>query len=113
MPAIKSKCEFCGKRYWASRKDSRFCKELCRCANKRENSKFQVSDIPKSGVPGVTFNRFISRWEVRIKMQYDTRRKYVGAFKQLAEAIAFQNELESSPPGPSDPKLCTTISGAH
>ncbi len=54
-------------------------------------AKLDIFDIPKSNIPGVVFNRYRKRWEVRIKE--DEHWKYVGSFKELEMAIVFQKEV--------------------
>ena len=89
--AGKVACAWCGKKFWACRRDSKWCSEQCRYRNRQENAKFARSKIPRSGLAGITFNRFRERWEVRIKE--GMRWKYVGAFGTLEASVAFQREV--------------------
>lgn len=67
MPATKKRCEFCGRKYWACRSDAMYCGEKCRYRARDEENrlKMSVSEIPRSGIPGVTFSRYRMRWEAR------------------------------------------------
>lgn len=58
-----------------------------------ENAKFSIPTIPQSGIPGITFNRTMQRWEVRVKFSGETKRKYVGARKNLSDAIALMGQI--------------------
>jgi len=91
MPAKRRPCDWCRRKFWACRSDSKWCSERCRYRNRQENAKFAQSKIPGSGVPGVTFNRFRKKWEVRIRE--DSSWKYVGSFAGLESAVQFQNEV--------------------
>lgn len=93
MPAIRLKCHFCTKTFWASRKDSKWCSERCRYYNRQEDARFNMLNIPKSGVTGVTYSRIRKNWHVTIR---DGKgRKYVGSFRSLKKAVAFQLECQA------------------
>ena len=91
MPAVKQRCEGCGKKFWASRTDSKWHSQKCRYRNRMENAKFAVPRIPRSGIPGVTFSRIRQRWQVAIPE--DGRMKYVGSKKSLDEAVQLRREI--------------------
>jgi hypothetical protein len=94
VPAVKLKCEGCGRPFWASRIDTLYCKRnggKCRYKCRAQDAKIEVPKIPRSGVTGVTFNRIRKRWDVTIPDE--KRRKYVGAFKSLKQAVEFQKEV--------------------
>lgn len=88
-------CSFwkCRKRYKATRRDSKYCSQHCRNLDKHENLKFKFHgvDIPKSGVPGITFNKFHQKWEIKVKI--DGKWDYKGSEKELKNAIKFQKEI--------------------
>lgn len=92
MPAKKKKCEFCLKQFFASRSDSKWCSQKCRGDFRQENAKFNQPTIPKSGVQGITFDRRIEAWTIKIKLS-DSTWKYVGTEKTLIKAISFQSSL--------------------
>lgn len=56
-----------------------------------ETAKMIVPEIPRSGIPGVTFHRLRKRWDVRVKIE--GRFKYVGATRSLPEATRLQKEM--------------------
>jgi len=92
VPTAKQKnCEGCGKRFFASRSDTKFHSDRCRYKVRAENAKFETPHLPQSGVEGVTFARIRKRWEVRIKVAGTW--KYIGLRKTATEAIAYQREV--------------------
>ena len=91
MPARRMKCDQCRNYFMASRSDSKWCSQKCRYQNRMENAKFEVSEIPRSGVVGVTFSRIRKRWQVAIPE--DGRMKYVGSVGTLQDAIKLQGEI--------------------
>lgn len=94
MPAAKQQlCEFCNRPYWASRSDSKWCSDKCRCRQRVEDAKFSMPIIPTNGVPGVTYKRSVHRWDVRAKVD-EGLRKYVGTFVDKTEAIEFLRSVE-------------------
>ncbi len=95
MPAKRKKCEYCGKSYWATRSDSKWCSQICRAANRMETAKILIPSIPQSGVPGISFNRVKQRWDVRLLAQGDKKyAKYIGSCKELSKAIEWQREVK-------------------
>lgn len=97
--AIKISCQFCSKRFWASRVDTKYCSERCRYRSRMEDGKFNCPVIPLSAVPGVTFSRVRKRWEVRIKEEGNHRGwKYVGCASSLKEALEIQQEIMQCQP---------------
>jgi hypothetical protein len=90
MPAKQMKCVFCGKKFWACRSDAMYCHKRCRQNERRENAKFKPPSL-KSGVPGITWDRVIDRWTVKIKI--DGKWKYMGSFKDFGKAYLFQLEV--------------------
>lgn len=97
MPPAKITCT-CGINFLASRKDAKYHRPKCRTKARQEDAKFETPIIPQSGVTGVTYNRIIKRWEVRIKE--DKKMKYVGAFKLLKDALRFHKEVTTCPSSP-------------
>src|ERR1700723_47283 len=98
MPIRTKRCEFCQKPYLSSHADTKWCSERCRYRNRMENHRFIVPVIPKSGIEGIYFNRQGMRWEAYIKVQDRPRRwKYLGGFKEKAEAIEFQRQVLAAP----------------
>jgi hypothetical protein len=91
MPAKKKNCEGCGKRFWASRSDAKYCKERCRYKIRAEDARFAVPRLPRSGVEGVTYSRLRKRWEVRIREGDGW--KYIGTERELRDAIALQERV--------------------
>jgi len=94
MPKIKEKqpCDYCNRRYWPSRSDSRWCSELCRSKHRAESGKFKnPGKLPVSGVPGITFSRFTSKWQIKIRIEGTW--KYIGVANNLEEAIAYREEI--------------------
>ena len=89
--APKLSCSICGRSFYASRRDTKYCGERCRTRSRMEDAKFRTPRIPRSGIPGITFSRFKSNWVVRIRE--DDRMKYCGSFKTLDEAKRFHTEL--------------------
>jgi hypothetical protein len=87
-------CDWCGKLTWFGRKDARWCSNRCRYQWRQENAKFDVPLIPCSGFNGITFNRIRKHWQVTIPE--GKRRKYIGSFKHLPDAVAFQREVLSA-----------------
>lgn len=81
----------CRVRFYASRRDTLYCSQRCRSRARMEDAKFRTPHIPKSGVVGVTYNRIIDRWQVRIPE--NKKLKYVGSFHTLDQAISFHKEL--------------------
>lgn len=63
-----------------------------------ENAKFEIPEIPKSGVPGVTFNRMKRNWDVRL-LAAGENPKYIGSFKDLDKAVRWQSEVVESKGG--------------
>lgn len=104
MPAKKIRCTFCRRQFWACRSDALYCSEKCRAAERQETAKFK--DPLKSNEPGITWNRIIGRWVVKVKI--NGKWKYVGAFKEFSKAYMFQWEVKGNagtklqPPGDSD-----------
>lgn len=91
MPVAKRiRCSVCGKPFHASRSDTKYHSEKCRNRYRYEDAKFKHPQIPQSGVPGISFNRFNSNWVVKVKLGKNW--KYVGALKTLPEAVAFQKQ---------------------
>lgn len=93
MPAIRKRCELCNKKFWATRKDARFCRELCRSRNRSENGKFTEPTVQKSGVRGILYCRIHKRWTVWIRYRDEEGKrkwKYVGMKSTKEEAIEFQ-----------------------
>ena len=90
MPAKQLQCAFCGRKFWASRSDSKWHSQRCKYLSRAEDAKFELPSIPKSGVPGVTFSRYRKRWEVRVKPPEHQAMKYVGSFENLQEALRFR-----------------------
>lgn len=110
MPAIQRKinCNWCGKPFFG-RLDAKWCQEKCRSAARAEDAKFIIPQIPRSGVVGVTFSRIRQHWNVSIPdppPRVNGKRKYVGSFKDLKEAIDFQREIMGN-------DLHSGVSGAH
>ena len=91
MPPVKVPCKGCGRRFLASRSDSKWHSDRCRYKIRMEDAKFAVPAIPQSGVPGITFSRIRKRWQIAIPE--DGKMKYVGSRETLGEAIAFQSEV--------------------
>jgi hypothetical protein len=91
MPAQKIKCTFCQHKFYACRSDTLYCSEKCRSKDRQETAKFK--EHYKSNIPGITWNRIISRWEVRIKI--NNKWKYIGAFKEFTKAYLFQIEVKN------------------
>lgn len=89
MPAIRLKCQYCNLLFWASRKDSLYCTSRCRSKERVENAKF--TPHYKSRVAGISWNRIISRWTAKVKI--DGKWKYVGSFKDFRKAWSFQSEI--------------------
>lgn len=83
----------CRVSFYAARSDTLYCSDRCRSRTRMEDAKFTTPIIPKSNIPGITFNRVRKRWEVRILE--NNKRKYVGSFKTLSSAIDFNHELET------------------
>lgn len=83
----------CFKKFYA-RCDAKYCSEKCRSKERHENNRFNApkSAILHSGVPGVTWCRSFHRWRVKIKLN-DGTWKYVGSFKNLADAIEYQKQI--------------------
>lgn len=90
MPAQRKKCsrDGCTKKFWATRSDSKWCSEKCKYAERTENAKFEISEIPKSGVKGVTFHRIMKRWVAKYN------NNYLGSFKTMEEAIEMRRKVE-------------------
>lgn len=93
MRVKKLKCLKCNRSFLASRSDTKWYSEKCRTKERAENAKFETPNIPKSNIPGITYNRFRSRWEIRIIE--DKKQKYVGSFKKLQKAIEFNEEIRN------------------
>lgn len=92
MPkAPEVKCEGCSRWFKACRRDSLYCSEKCRSKVRRLDARINYPAIPKSGVPGVTFNRTNERWAVMVKLDYGW--KYVGSEKELEKALQLQKEV--------------------
>ena len=91
MPAKKIKCSFCEKLFWATRSDSMYCSNRCRQAARLEDAKFKYPVIPYSGYKGITFNRVLGRWEIRLTKQY--KRKFVGTAPTIQDALRIQIEI--------------------
>jgi hypothetical protein len=88
---MKLNCEVCKRRMY-KRADAKWCSTRCRSKSRAEDAKFETPEIPKSGVPGVTYNRSIQRWVVK-----DTSiNKYLGSFKLLQDAIKFLGEYNGN-----------------
>jgi hypothetical protein len=100
MPPVEVLCEGCGKSFLASRSDSKWHSDRCRYKIRMEDAKFAVPDIPRSGIPGITFSRIRKRWQIAISE--DGKMKYIGSRKTLSEAIALQSEVLGVNPGSSD-----------
>lgn len=92
MPAVKLRCEVCRLKFWASRSDSLYCSGKCRYQVRAENARFDVPELPRSNVNGVTFSRVRKRWECRIKLD-DGSWKYIGSFGSASAAIDRQREV--------------------
>lgn len=91
MPATRLRCTVCRRLFWASRKDTLYCPGgRCRTRDRQETAKFK-GPAPKSGVPGITWNRIIDRWTVKVKL--DGKWKYVGSFREFSKAYLFQLEV--------------------
>lgn len=93
MSAPRVKCDGCGRWFWACRRDALYCSEKCRGDVRRMDARITHPEVPKSGVPGVTFNRTNARWAVMVKLDYGW--KYVGSAKNLDAAIRLQNEVRA------------------
>jgi hypothetical protein len=91
MPAKKMKCTFCRHNFWACRSDSLYCSEKCRAKERKETSKFETQPW-RSNVPGISWNRIICRWTVKVKTE--GKWKYVGSFKDFGKAYMFQLEVK-------------------
>lgn len=88
MPATQKKCERCKRKFWACRKDAKWCSEKCRSAERAETARFIVHPIPRSGVIGVTYHRIIKRWIAKYN------NNYLGSSKNVEEAIAIRRKAE-------------------
>lgn len=95
MKAIKKRCEFCCKFFWATRKDNLWCSDRCKRRTYRENVRFEITVIPRSGINGITFNRFRNKWEVRIPAHIvgEKQAKYVGSAPTIQEGLLLQREI--------------------
>ena len=98
MPAKKQKCECCGKPYWASRSDAKWCSQRCRGRARMEDAKFTIPEIPQSGIRGISFNRVKRTWDVRLLLP-GQEPKYIGSFRDLEKAQRWQSEVISSKGG--------------
>lgn len=97
MPEAKRKrCEYepCNRLFYAPRSDAKYCSERCRSRVRMEDARFRCPRIPKSGVPGITWNRYRSRWVVKVKI--DGEWKYVGSFHDLAIARTYKYEIQKA-----------------
>lgn len=91
MPAIRIQCSYCNKKFWAARRDSKWCSQKCRADSRQEDARFNIPEIPSSGVPGITYNRRLSRWTIKIKIDNDW--KYVGTKQTIQEALTYAREF--------------------
>lgn len=87
-------CTFCGKGYYATRSDSLYCSEKCLRNNKHENRKFETPQIPKSGIEGISYNRFRRAWELRLNVE--GKQKYLFGDKNLENVKVFRQQFLGS-----------------
>jgi hypothetical protein len=96
VPAVKLECFRCGRKFWASRRDSKWCSQRCRGRQRQEDANFEFPrhKVPRSGVPGVTFRKITRRWDVRIpEAGNSSGMKYVGTCATVEEAIRLRQEV--------------------
>ncbi len=70
-----------------------YCSEKCRYRSRYESAKFRVRP-PRSGIPGISFNRFANSWVIHIKI--DGKWKYIGSDKTLEGAITFKKLVDEN-----------------
>lgn len=87
---IRSRCESCNRPIY-TRKNALYCSDKCRAAIRQETAKLLVPNMPKSNIKGITYNRQLQSWEIRIKI--DNQWKYIGCKKELEHAISFQKHV--------------------
>lgn len=83
----RKECRFCGSKFIGSRSDTLYCSEKCRGRWRFENAKFEIPQIPQSGIKHITFHRQTHRWVLRIN------HKYLGSFKSIDDAKTFKEEF--------------------
>jgi hypothetical protein len=96
MPTAKKvKCEGCGRKFYASRSDTKFHSTKCRYKVRAENARFKYDKkLPRSNVKGISFNRINGKWTVKIRDESTKSGwKYVGSAARLEDAIALQKEI--------------------
>lgn len=92
-------CEYCGRKFWACRIDTKFCSNSgpgnCRDKVRYEDKKFNLGEFKKSNIIGITWSRWREQWEVKIHVNGDgpKKLKYIGQRKTLEEAIKLREEI--------------------
>jgi len=70
----------CNKEFTSKHFDALYCSASCQSEVNRLNAVKNHPMIPKSGIPGITFNRFKSKWALNL------RKEYHGLFDTIEEA---------------------------
>jgi hypothetical protein len=94
VPAKRVRCKRCGRLFYGQ-KNSIWCHDRCRYKERAENAKFETPNIPRSGIPGITYNKINKNWQIKINIQ--GYMKYVGSAKTLEEAIKFRDYVLEEP----------------
>ena len=84
-------CGFCEKAFIASRSDTVYCSIKCKRSSFNENRRFEIPQVPQSGIKGISYDRFRKKWSLRIPV--GDERRNCGYFETIEKAKAFREEI--------------------